>query len=421
MRKWPVILPLVACLMFGQVSTAVADPTVRVFVGQQEIKVDVPPYVDQGTTMVSLRELSQSLGFTVSWDGHVVLTRGKVTVELWPGTKRVRVNGQEGTLSVAPVVVNGRTMVPARFIAETLGAQVTWDGPNHIVRVIPVDATGQGAVGAGTVDPAALALLQQAQAAMAKNPSLMVNGHLDFAVHMSGSSLSSMDMTMPFDLSMQTYNHDLLMTMQATSPMGSFSMQMAMKDGNLYMKSDNAPWAFVSETDKLPAGATALNPASMAGLTPLMQGFDIHSAGQETVNGVLLERIDMAVKPELLTQLLGGLTSGGGSSSLSTPAGLIQKFTMSAWIDPKTAFLSKITLAAGGSMPDPNSGATITFNLTGQITLAPSDKPIVFPDLPAPTKPTPAPKQTTPAQTPTTPAQTPTVPGAGSGKTLLPS
>lgn len=43
------------------------------------------------------------------------------------GSTNAVVNGQSVSLDVPGTLVNGRTMVPARFIAETLGAQVDWD------------------------------------------------------------------------------------------------------------------------------------------------------------------------------------------------------------------------------------------------------------------------------------------------------
>lgn len=48
-------------------------------------------------------------------------------------TIRLFVNGQEVVPDVPPVIIDGRVMVPARFIAEPLGATVEWDGDNRTV------------------------------------------------------------------------------------------------------------------------------------------------------------------------------------------------------------------------------------------------------------------------------------------------
>ena len=52
------------------------------------------------------------------------------------GKKSATVNGKEVVLDVAPFIVNGRTLVPIRFISETFGAQVNWDGNTKTVTIV---------------------------------------------------------------------------------------------------------------------------------------------------------------------------------------------------------------------------------------------------------------------------------------------
>lgn len=64
-------------------------------------------------------------------------------------TARVLVNGTEQAFDTPAVNIEGRVMVPVRFIAEVLGAQVTWDGGQNAVMVTtnqaaaPAPAAGQ--------------------------------------------------------------------------------------------------------------------------------------------------------------------------------------------------------------------------------------------------------------------------------------
>ena len=51
------------------------------------------------------------------------------------GEKAAQVFGQIKTNDVAPKIVNDRTMLPARFVAENLGADVSWDGDKELVTV----------------------------------------------------------------------------------------------------------------------------------------------------------------------------------------------------------------------------------------------------------------------------------------------
>lgn len=45
------------------------------------------------------------------------------------------INNQEIQCDTPPQIINGRVMVPARFVAEPLGATVEWDGENRVVRI----------------------------------------------------------------------------------------------------------------------------------------------------------------------------------------------------------------------------------------------------------------------------------------------
>ena len=54
-----------------------------------------------------------------------------------PDAIRIFVNGQEVVPDVQPVIIDGRVMVPARFIAEPLGAAVEWDEKTKTVNIIP--------------------------------------------------------------------------------------------------------------------------------------------------------------------------------------------------------------------------------------------------------------------------------------------
>ena len=74
-------------------------------------------------TSVSRNEKAQTI--TASKDGKVVkMTVGKMIAEI---------NGVNYGFDVAPIVLKGRTLVPVRFIAESYGAKVDWDGNKRTV------------------------------------------------------------------------------------------------------------------------------------------------------------------------------------------------------------------------------------------------------------------------------------------------
>ncbi len=92
--------------------------------------VEVVPYVKQGRVLVPLRFLAQNLQAEIAWEQNtsaVTLTVGKKTVQFLPGDLNIRVNGKEIKLDTAPEIVNGRTFVPIRAISEAFGKKVFYD------------------------------------------------------------------------------------------------------------------------------------------------------------------------------------------------------------------------------------------------------------------------------------------------------
>lgn len=126
--------------------------------GEQEIRVsvdgrwltfDVPPRIVNGRTLVPLRAIFEALGAAVSWDGAtrtVRATLGARVVELAIGGSTARVGAQTVSLDVPAQIVDGRTLVPLRFVSEALGAQVAWDG---VARTVTVASAGGGGGGGG--------------------------------------------------------------------------------------------------------------------------------------------------------------------------------------------------------------------------------------------------------------------------------
>ena len=95
-------------------------------------KVDVPAQVVNGRMLVPVRHISEPLGAQVGWDGKerkVTIALNGHTIEMWIDNPVGRVDGKEYTMPsrIPPMIINNRTMVPLRFVAEALGAEVEWN------------------------------------------------------------------------------------------------------------------------------------------------------------------------------------------------------------------------------------------------------------------------------------------------------
>ncbi len=105
-----------------------------------KIKFDVPPVIKSGRTLLPLRAISEGLGAEVAYDSATntvtIIKDGKEIVFLLDEDK-VLVDGVETAIDVSGEVMNNRTMVPLRFIAETLEVDVEWDPDNQIIEIDP--------------------------------------------------------------------------------------------------------------------------------------------------------------------------------------------------------------------------------------------------------------------------------------------
>jgi hypothetical protein len=93
----------------------------------ETITLDVPATLINGFTLVPVRFVSDGLGASVDYNSSqntVTLAYGTRIIVLWPGSTIAKVDNTPITLAKAPVVKDGRTLVPIRFVSECFGAKV---------------------------------------------------------------------------------------------------------------------------------------------------------------------------------------------------------------------------------------------------------------------------------------------------------
>ncbi len=111
---------------------------ISVTINGAPVSFDQPPMIQNDRTLVPLRAIFEALGGTVGWDDAtqtVTSTKGDITVRLTIGSNLLYVNGSKVTLDVPAQLVNGRTLVPARAVAEAFRCHVDWDDVNQVVLI----------------------------------------------------------------------------------------------------------------------------------------------------------------------------------------------------------------------------------------------------------------------------------------------
>ncbi len=107
-------------------------------IDEKAVALDVAPRIVSGSTVVPLRFIGEALGAVVEWEGNEKRVTYKLenrVVVLWIGKKEALVNGNSVTLSVEPLIVSGKTLVPLRFISEALGATVQWVAETKTINI----------------------------------------------------------------------------------------------------------------------------------------------------------------------------------------------------------------------------------------------------------------------------------------------
>ncbi len=136
MKRWLKMIGMCLVILSMVMSTTVFAKEISVTLNGVPINFDVQPQIMNDRTMVPLRAIFEALGATVEWDKNtqtVTAYSDDTTVIATIGSKYMYINYIKTAIDVAPVIVNGRTLVPARFVAEAFDCEVDWDGDSRTV------------------------------------------------------------------------------------------------------------------------------------------------------------------------------------------------------------------------------------------------------------------------------------------------
>lgn len=128
-----IITAFIACMLLTCTAGAV-----DLYVDTNKVATDTPPAIVEGRTLVPVRAIFEAIGATVEWDNTTRTATGAKSgtiVSIQIDNTTAYVNGEARTLDVPAQLINNRTMVPARFISEAMGCEVTWYQPAQTAAV----------------------------------------------------------------------------------------------------------------------------------------------------------------------------------------------------------------------------------------------------------------------------------------------
>src|SRR5450756_1287817 len=146
MKRTHLLAVLVTILLVaGLLGAALSSTTVKLWIGNASMSVNgvqqqidtqgTKPVIVEGRTLVPIRAIIEAFGGFVAWESStrkVTITLGKDSLDLWIDKPQASLNGTTLAIdaanpAVVPVITNGRTMLPLRFVAESLGIDVQYE------------------------------------------------------------------------------------------------------------------------------------------------------------------------------------------------------------------------------------------------------------------------------------------------------
>ncbi len=113
--------------------------SIEAIVSGVKVENDVPPIIENDRTMLPARFVAENLGANVEWDDAsraVIITADDTEIIIAVGSDKAYVNGEKITLDSPAFIRDDRTYTPVRFICENLGAEVFWDDAERKVTII---------------------------------------------------------------------------------------------------------------------------------------------------------------------------------------------------------------------------------------------------------------------------------------------
>lgn len=364
MRKFLVPLAVILALLVLPLGAfAAGQSNIKVKINDQVLYFDVNPVIDNGRTLVPLRGIFENLGADVQWIAQtstVLATRGDTRVKLQIGNANAYVNDQVIPLDVPAKIVDGSTLVPVRFISESLGATVDWENSSSTVLI---QDTGAKSIDYEKFYNAFMGSRQaELKFSIKENISLM-GQTVDATVTGSGA-VNNNDAHIKFTISIPELD-------------SAMPMELVIKDWKLYLKLGDTPWNVVS----IGISQDILDNETISEtmLTDILKKSSVKQEDNVMINGKPTTKYTIKSDDDLLSPVINQLFSK--SSQFST---MDQKPTISAtddlvivYIDAQDQIVKQqVQAEMSGTIPDLK--AEFKVKATGDIDYFNVGKPVTI-------------------------------------------
>lgn len=135
------IISMVLAVTFAissMLCVSAADEGIKVYLEGNKINFDVQPQTINDRTMVPIRAIFEAMGANVTWDNTTqtaISTKDNTTVKMTLNSTTEYINDVAHEMDVTPVIIDGRTLAPARYVAEAFGYNVDWDDTTKSVLI----------------------------------------------------------------------------------------------------------------------------------------------------------------------------------------------------------------------------------------------------------------------------------------------
>lgn len=133
-----VLSVMIMILLLVSFASADTQEAIEISLNGEVMILEEPPIIVQGRTLVPVKFIFEPLGLQVSWNAETRTATGKkdsLVIVMPIDSDKALVNGDEVVLDVPATIINDRTYVPLRFVAESTGALVVWHNETRSISI----------------------------------------------------------------------------------------------------------------------------------------------------------------------------------------------------------------------------------------------------------------------------------------------